>query len=107
MDEQRQEEQLEPIYSSYVRIPDVALNTYRERWVIESCGERGSVKSVVAAPHYDDDACTEALPLNNKRNLIYYYKINEIKLWKKEGYPYLTSYLFFYRVVFAVKLMYQ
>ena len=42
MDEQRQDGHLEPIYNSSVLIQDVALKTYRERWTIETGGERGS-----------------------------------------------------------------
>ena len=48
MDEQRQDNQLEPIYSYSVLIQDVALKTYWERWVIETGGERVSGRSVLA-----------------------------------------------------------
>ena len=41
MDKQRQDDQLEPTYSSYVPIRDVALKTYRKQWMIERGGERG------------------------------------------------------------------
>ena len=34
MDEQRQDDQLEPIYNSSVPTLDVTLKTYRERWMI-------------------------------------------------------------------------
>ena len=53
MDEQRQNDQLE--YSSSVPVQDVALKTCRERWTIETCGERGSGRFVLAAWHDDDD----------------------------------------------------
>ena len=43
--------QLEHIYSSSVPIQDVAC---RERWTIETGGERGSGRSVLAAWHHDD-----------------------------------------------------
>ena len=36
-------------------IQDVALKTYQERWTIETGGERGSGRSVLAAQHDDDD----------------------------------------------------
>ena len=36
-------------------IQDVALNTFRERWTIETGGERGSRRSVLAAHDDDDD----------------------------------------------------
>ena len=54
-DEQRQDEQLEPIYNSSVEIQDVALKTYRERWTIETSGRNGSGRSVLVVWHDDDD----------------------------------------------------
>ena len=54
MDEQRQDDQLEPIYNSSVPIQDVALKTPREQWTIETVGEKRSGKSVLAV-RYDDD----------------------------------------------------
>ena len=42
MAEQKQDDQLEHTYSSYVRIQDVALRTYQRRWTIGKSGERGS-----------------------------------------------------------------
>ena len=55
MDEQRQDDQLEPIYNSSVPIQDRAWKTYRERWTIVNGGERGSGRSVLAAQHDVDD----------------------------------------------------
>ncbi len=55
MDEQRKEDQLELIYNSSVPIQDVAWKTSRERWTIETGGERGSGRSMLAARHDDDD----------------------------------------------------
>ena len=49
MDEQRRDDQLEPIYNSSVPIQDVALKTYREQWMIETGGGRGSGRCVLAA----------------------------------------------------------
>ena len=54
-DEQRQDDQLEPIYNSSVPIQDVALKSYRERWTIEKGGGRGLGRSVLAARHGNDD----------------------------------------------------
>ena len=51
----KQDDQLESIYNSSVPIQDVALKTYRERWTIETGGERGSGISVLAVWHNDDD----------------------------------------------------
>ena len=47
MDEQMQDNQLKPMYNSSVPIQDVALKTYRERWTIETAGERGSERSLL------------------------------------------------------------
>ena len=55
MDEQRLGDQLEPIYNSSVPIQDIAWKTSRERWTIETGGERGVERSVLAAQH--DDNC--------------------------------------------------
>ena len=55
MDEQRQDDQLEPIYNSSLPIQDVVLNTYQEQWTIEKGGDRGSGKSMLAARHGDDE----------------------------------------------------
>ena len=50
---QKQDDQLEHTYSSYVRILDVALRTCQRRWAIGRSGERGSGISVPAAQHDD------------------------------------------------------
>ena len=55
MDEQSLDDNLEPIYNSSVPIQDLAWKTSRERWTIETCGERGSERSVQAVRHDDDD----------------------------------------------------
>ena len=52
---QKQDDQLEHTYSSYVRIRDVALKTCQRRWTIGRSGERGSGISVLAARHDDDE----------------------------------------------------
>ena len=49
MDEQRQDDQLEPTYNSSVPIQDVALNTGWKQWTIETGGEKGSGISVLMA----------------------------------------------------------
>ena len=51
---QKQDDQLERTFSSYVRIQDVVLKTYLGRWTIGRSGERGSGISVLP-PRYDDD----------------------------------------------------
>ena len=55
MAKQKQDDQLEHTYSSYVRIRDVALKTCQRRWMIGRSGKRGSGISVLAAHDDDDD----------------------------------------------------
>ena len=57
VDEQRQDDQLEPTYNSSVRIQDVALKTYWEWRTIKKGGGRGSGRSKLAVWHEDDDMC--------------------------------------------------
>ena len=54
MAKQKQDDQLEHTYSSYVRIQDVALKTCQKRWIIGRSAERRSGISVLAARHDDD-----------------------------------------------------
>ena len=42
MDEQKQDDQLKPIYNSSVPIQEVTLKTCREQWTIEKGIGRGS-----------------------------------------------------------------
>ena len=53
--EQKQDNQLEHTYSSYVKIRDVVQKTCQRWWTIGKSGERGSGISVRAARHDDDD----------------------------------------------------
>ena len=55
IDEQRQDVQHEPTYSSSVPIRDVALRTCRKQWTIGKGSERGSGISVLIARHDNDD----------------------------------------------------
>ncbi len=55
MDEQRQDDQLEPTYNSSVSIRDLALRTCRKQWTIARDGEKGSGISVLIARLNDDD----------------------------------------------------
>ena len=55
MDEQRQDDQLEPTNSSSMRIQDVALEIYRKRWTIEAGGGRGPGRAMLMVRHDDDD----------------------------------------------------
>ena len=53
---QKQDDQLERTFSSYVRIQAVVLKTYLGRWTIGRSGERGSGISVLPARYDDDNA---------------------------------------------------
>ena len=55
MAKQKQDDQLEHTYNSYVRIRDVAQKTCQRRWITGRSGESGSGISVLAARHDDDD----------------------------------------------------
>ena len=54
MDEQRQDDQLEPIYSGSVLIQDVALKICPKQYTIEKGSERGSWISVLMVQHNDE-----------------------------------------------------
>ena len=55
MAEQRQNDQLEPTYNSYVRIRDAALETCQKQWTIERSGERVSEISILISRLDDND----------------------------------------------------
>ena len=55
MDEQRRDDQLEPLFNSSKPILDVALKTYWERWTIEMGVGRGSRKPLLVVQCEDDD----------------------------------------------------
>ena len=55
MAKQKQDDQLELTYSSYVKTQDVTLKTCRWRWMLGRSGEIESGISVLAARHDDDD----------------------------------------------------
>ena len=54
MDEQKQDDQLELIFKSFVPIQDEALKAARERWTIAMGGEIESGRSVLAVRHDND-----------------------------------------------------
>ena len=55
MDEKRQDDQLEPTYSSSVPIWDVALKSCWKKWIIEKGDEKGSGLSVLMSRYDDND----------------------------------------------------
>ena len=72
---QKQDDQHERTFSSYVRIRDVVLKTYLGRWTIGRSGESGSGISVLPA-RYDDNGDDDAI--NDKMTVIcHYYAIND------------------------------
>ena len=89
---QKQDDQLEHTYSSYVRIRDVALKTCQRRWTIGRSGERGSGISVLAAWHdddYDDDVrrrnnCHPLYRTNRKAWRRLYYSVVDFAICKVE-----------------------
>ena len=60
---QELDDQQEPIYNSSVRTLDLALKTSQQRWMIETNGERGPGKSILAARHEDDSFLRELLAM--------------------------------------------
>ena len=52
---QKQDDQHEHTFSSYVRIRDIVLKTCLGRWTIGRSGERGPGISVLPARYDDDD----------------------------------------------------
>ena len=58
---QKQDDQHERTFSSYVRIQVVVLKTYLGRWTIGRSGERGSGISVLPARYDDDDEASSIL----------------------------------------------
>ena len=72
MAEQKQGDQLEPTYSSSVRIRCVALRTCRKRWTIGRGGESGSGISVLMA-WLDDDDDNEFTFMVQKSGIVVFY----------------------------------
>ena len=63
MDEQMEDDQLEPIYNSSVPLQDIPLKTYQESGTIEMGDEKGSGRSVLAARHDDAAECSTLMCL--------------------------------------------
>ena len=55
MDEQSQDVQLEPTYSSSAPMRDIDQRICRKQWTIRTGGEKGSGIYVLIARHDDDD----------------------------------------------------
>ena len=61
---QKQDDEPERTFSSYVRIQVVVLKTYLGRWTIGRSGERESGISVLPARYDDDDDDTNSMWIN-------------------------------------------
>ena len=70
MDEQKQDNQLEPTYTRSLPMQNVALKTWREQWMIEKGGGSGSGRFVLMAWHDDDDIIEKKNNINES-----YWKI--------------------------------
>ena len=92
---QKQDDQLERTFSSYVRIQVVVLKTYLGWWTIGRSGERGSGISVLPARYDDDDIWwwLQDSDRDNYRELIkitrtyIYIYITNIKSHREHGSP--------------------
>ena len=89
MDEQRQDDQLEPTYHSSVLIEDVALKTYRKQWTIEKGGGRESGRSVLMAwnDDKDDDKKRKSSLKISFKNALYMQATPDDVLWKIQRHP--------------------
>ena len=92
MDEQRQNDLLEPTYCSSVPIQNVALKTCRKQWTIEKGREKGSGISVLMAWH-DDDLLNFYCPISAVNNEI--FLVDDI-------YIYIYIYIYIGLVILAI-----
>ena len=89
---QKQDNQIERTFSSYVRIQAVVLKTYLGRWTIGRSGERGSGISVLPARYDDDDDDVQKISSQNcclqisPRNFIPY-----IEGWSGKYFKHMVS----------------
>ena len=83
MAKQKQDDQPELTYSSYVRTQDVTQKTCRRRWTIGKSGERWSRISVLAARHDDDD--DDGLPKEAVAAIMMLNKNTKLKVHSPDG----------------------
>ena len=74
---QKQDDQHEHTFSSYVRIQDVVLNTYLGRWTIGRSGERGSGISVLPARYDDDDEILTYIHIHTLLSIYIHIRIRD------------------------------
>ena len=70
MDKQRQDDQLEPTYSSFVSIRDAVQKTCWKQWLKRRGGERGSGISVMMVWYDDDDIYVEMIDCSESDSMI-------------------------------------
>ena len=108
MARQKQDDQLEHAYSSYVRIQDVALKTCQRRWTIG----RSSERSVPVAWHDDDDDIY-IYELSNcacSTEFIYFPSISSLSSITRDRssklYPvWMSIYIYIYIVIHKQKIL--
>ena len=98
---QKQDDQHEHTFSSYVRIRDVVLKTCLGRWTIGRSGERESGISVLPARHDDDDDCydSELNPCN-------IYELGFVNISSKQAHVSLYVLVFFFSFFFTDIFLY-
>ena len=101
---QKQDDQHEHTFSSYVRIRDVVLKTCLGRWTIGRSGERGSGISVLPARHDDDDDYHILLSYYYNHISLYYFNyyyiiiILLLLLSLYYNYHYILLYYYYYYI---------
>ena len=106
---QKQDDQLERTFSSYVRIQVVVLKTYLGRWTIGRSGERGSGISVLPARYDDDDIYIydiQSASEDNGYGLFAYRIYEEFHISLLECSMYGNCYIFSIKV-YITKLTYR
>ena len=99
MDEQRQDDQLEPTYSSSVPIRNVVLKTCRKQWTIEKGGKRGLGIYLLMARHDDDNDS----PITGKRIIVLITFSSLLASWEIQA----TSFRIWTRVTVSVSYEYN
>ena len=80
---QKQDDQHEHTFSSYVRIRDVVLKTYLGRWTIGRSGEIGSGISMLPARYDDDDYINAHTHMHSQVHIyLYIYAYIHINTYK-------------------------
>ena len=99
MAEQKQDDQQEHTYSSYVKIRDVAQKTCQRQWTIGKSDERGSGISMLATQHDDDDDDENHITVNKlfvlDRNTWNYIRVCKLLVLDRNDWNHKTMYKLF------------